>query len=53
VTRTFTVNIRTPQIAGGGEVRLKDRERDMGFRSWDDRLTLEFNGKRPVSGRSR
>ncbi len=50
VTRTFTVNTRTPRIAGGGEVKLKGRERDTAFRSWDDRLTLEFNGKRPCIG---
>ncbi|MES2462721.1 MAG: rhamnogalacturonan acetylesterase, partial [Armatimonadota bacterium] len=47
VTRSFTVNIRTPTIAGGGEVRLKERERNTAFRNWDDRLTLEFNGQRP------
>lgn len=46
VTRAFTVNIRTPQIAGGGEVRLKDRERTTEFRNWDDRLTLEFSNAR-------
>src|ERR1035438_2555127 len=27
VKRTFLVNTRTPEIAGGGEVRLKDREK--------------------------
>jgi hypothetical protein len=26
VTRTFVVNIRTPQISTGGAVQLKDRE---------------------------
>lgn len=50
VTRTFLVNVRTPQIAGGDTVHLKTRERDAEFRSWDDRLTLEFNGKRPCVG---
>ena len=44
-TRTFTVNIRTPKIATGGEVKLKDRE--IGVLHWDDKLTLEFNGARP------
>jgi len=44
-TRSFTVNVRTPRIAGGGEVRLKTREQ--GVLHWDDKLTLEFNGARP------
>ena len=46
-TRVLAVNIRTPAIAGGGEVRLKDRERTSEAWAWDDRLTLEFNGRRP------
>jgi lysophospholipase L1-like esterase len=46
VTRTRTVNIRTPAIPGGDRVRLKDRER--GVLHWDDKLTLEFNGARPA-----
>lgn len=44
-TATFLVNIRTPQIPGGGQVRLKPRE--IGALHWDKRLTLEFNGARP------
>ena len=44
--RTFTVNVRTPQIPGGGAVRLKEREK--GLLHWDDKLTLEFNGSRPA-----
>src|SRR5947209_1448775 len=44
-TRFFTVNVRTPRIASGGQVRLKDRER--GVLHWDDKLTLEFSGARP------
>src|SRR5436190_10731710 len=51
VTRTFIVNVRTPQIAGGGEVKLKDRERTAEWRAWDDRLTLEFSGSRPCVSR--
>jgi lysophospholipase L1-like esterase len=47
-TRSFTVNIRTPQIAGGGEVKLKDREKASEIRAWDEKLTLEFNGSRPA-----
>jgi lysophospholipase L1-like esterase len=45
-TRTITVNIRTPKIPGGSQVRLKDREK--GVLHWDDKLTLEINGSRPA-----
>jgi lysophospholipase L1-like esterase len=48
VTRTFAVNVRTPQIAGGGEVKLKDREKTLEIWSWDEKLTVEFNNTRPV-----
>lgn len=47
-TRTFTVNLRVPQIAAGGEVRLKDREKTSEWWAWDEKLTLEFNGARPA-----
>ncbi|HEX8072700.1 MAG TPA: rhamnogalacturonan acetylesterase [Pyrinomonadaceae bacterium] len=47
-TRTFTVNVRTPQMATGGEVKLKDRERTTEWWAWDEKLTLEFNGARPA-----
>jgi lysophospholipase L1-like esterase len=47
ITRTFTVNVRTPQIPGDGQVKLKDREKDSEVRAWDEKLTLEFNGARP------
>ena len=47
-TRTFTVNVRAPQIAGGGEVRLKDREKTIEDWAWDEKLTLEFNGESPT-----
>lgn len=51
VTRTFTVNIRTPQIKGGGHVRLKSREAGPPLdRDWDDRLTLEFGNAHPALG---
>ncbi|KAA8486853.1 rhamnogalacturonan acetylesterase [Arcticibacter tournemirensis] len=44
--KTFTVHVRTPDIAGSGErVRLKPRE--SGYFHWDDQLTIEFNGKEP------
>jgi lysophospholipase L1-like esterase len=46
-TRTFTVNVRTPQISTGGEVKLKDREKTMELWAWDEKLTLEFNNARP------
>ncbi len=46
-TRTFTVNIRSPQISTGGEVRLKDREKTSELWAWDEKLTLEFNNRRP------
>src|SRR5947209_8740203 len=42
--RTFLVNVRRPQIAGGGEVRLKPRERESEARAWDDRITLGYFG---------
>jgi len=47
-TRTFIVNVRTPKIAGGGEVRLKDREKTSEARAWDDRITLEFTDTHPA-----
>jgi lysophospholipase L1-like esterase len=47
VTRSFIVNLRTPQIAGDGEVRLKSREKTSEWWDWDDKLTLEFNDARP------
>src|SRR5580700_9161831 len=46
-SRTFIVNVRRPQIAGGGEVRLKDREKTNEAWAWDDKLTLEFTNSRP------
>jgi lysophospholipase L1-like esterase len=47
-TRSFTVNIRTPKIAGGKGVALNSREwgPPIALR-WDEKLTLEFNGKKP------
>jgi lysophospholipase L1-like esterase len=46
-TRRFLVNIRTPQIMAGAEVRLKEREKTTEMVNWDQKLTLEFNGSRP------
>ena len=48
-TRTFTVNVRTPQIAGGGEVKLKDREKTTEIWAWDEKLSLEFNSRPAVA----
>lgn len=39
----FLVHTRTPEIAGGGKVRLKAREKP--YLQWDQKLTLEFNGQ--------
>lgn len=53
-TRTFTVNVRTPQIAAvrglaAGQVNLKvPRETVQEAAAWDRRLTLEFNGDHPA-----
>lgn len=52
VTRSFVVNVRTPQLApppdlapGGRSVRLNAREQ--GSYDWDDKLTLEVLGEHP------
>lgn len=42
----FIVNKRSPEISGGERVRIKEREK--GYLSWDDKLTLEFNGDAPA-----
>ena len=47
-TESFIVNVRNSQIAGGGEVKLKDREKTSEAWTWDDKLTLEFNNSRPT-----
>ena len=44
---TFIVNVRTPRIAPGVAVKLKDRERTDSWLNWDDKLTLEFSGIGP------
>jgi lysophospholipase L1-like esterase len=46
-TRTFTVNVRTPQLPDGTVVKLKDREKTTEAWAWDEKLTLEFNNARP------
>lgn len=54
VSRTFTVNVRTPQIAAvdgiaAGVVKLKTPREAVGEAwAWDSRLTLEINGLHPA-----
>ena len=49
VENVFTVNVRQPQIASGSQVRLKPREKGPPLvLDWDDKLTLEFNARRPT-----
>lgn len=54
ISRTFTVNIRTPLIPAvgdivAGRVQLKEpRETVQEAWAWDKRLTLEFNGDQPA-----
>jgi hypothetical protein len=47
VVRTFTVNVRTPDIRGGGG-RIKLKPREAGYLNWDDKLTLQFLGDPPA-----
>lgn len=48
LTKTFIVNVRTPNLPGGGQVRLKaPRESEVEARAWDSRITLEFDGQNP------
>ncbi len=49
--RSFIVNVRTPRIADGVSVHLKDREKVAEIWNWDDKLTLEFNGTHPSVAR--
>ena len=46
-TRTFIVNLRTPQISKTNHVHLKPRETTSEIWDWDEKLTLEFNGSNP------
>lgn len=43
--RTFTVNVRNPQINATEKVKLKPRELD--YLHWDNQLTFEFCGSNP------
>lgn len=46
ITRTFTLNIRRPEIDAKTKVSLKPRE--FGKLDWDNKLSFEFNGTAPV-----
>jgi lysophospholipase L1-like esterase len=48
VTRSFIVNLRTPKISGNNAVHLKPREKTNEWWAWDEKLTLEFNGRHPA-----
>lgn len=45
-TFEFVVNKRTTRIDDNTRVRIKEREKD--YLTWDDKLTLEFNGDAPA-----
>ncbi len=45
-TATATINIRTPKIGETGEEVVR-KPREMNKLNWDEKLTLEFTGKRP------
>ncbi len=43
--KTIIVDVRTPQINDSTKIKLKPRE--LVYKNWDNKLTLEFNGKFP------
>lgn len=45
-TYEFVVNKRSPKINDKERVKIKPREKE--YLNWDDKLTLEFNGKAPA-----
>ncbi|MDI1319341.1 MAG: rhamnogalacturonan acetylesterase [bacterium] len=53
VTRTFYANVRRPQLppppqnAPGGSIVHMFLAGEAGARQWDEKLTVEFNGRRP------
>ena len=52
-TVSFNVNIRTPQLSPGNEIKLNSREIDSATGqvktlTWDDKLTLSFYGGSPA-----
>ena len=50
-TVSFVVNKHSPLIEGGERVRLKPRE--VGYKNWDDSLTISFCGPAPAVQRIR
>jgi lysophospholipase L1-like esterase len=46
--RSFMAHVHTPAIRKGEKVALKARELATEKVNWDDKLTLEFNGKNPA-----
>jgi lysophospholipase L1-like esterase len=44
-TEQFTVNVRRPSLPDGESVRLKPREKQNEMWAWDEKLTLEINGR--------
>jgi len=45
VQKTIIVDVRNPQINDSVKIRLKPRE--LVYKNWDNKLTLEFNGESP------
>lgn len=45
ITKTFTVNVKTPQINATEKVKLKPRE--LNYLHWDNQLTFEFADASP------
>ena len=44
-TKTFTVNVKTPNFGDYEKIKLKPRE--LTYQHWDNQLTFEFCGKNP------
>ena len=42
------MNIRTPLLPGGGQVRLKERKQTVEAPPWDNQITLQSSGSRPA-----
>ncbi|MCG6187676.1 rhamnogalacturonan acetylesterase [Maribellus maritimus] len=45
VKKTFLLDVRSPQISA--TERIKRKPREMVFNNWDNKLNLEFNGRKP------
>lgn len=46
-TYVFNVNVRSAHIAGDAANSVKLKPREIGALDWDEKLTLEFNGRHP------